>query len=55
MIYLYCDNIDMALTRAVELGGAVHGPKTPLPMDGMGWIASIRDLDGNAVGLHQMP
>ncbi|SEA48389.1 VOC family protein [Variovorax sp. YR216] len=53
-IYLDCmPSIDAALTRAVAAGGQVVMPKSELPA-GMGFIAHLRDTEGNEVGLHAL-
>ena len=41
------------LERVQTAGGAVQMPCMELP-NGMGWIAHIRDVDGNKIGLHTM-
>ncbi|HMK92293.1 MAG TPA: VOC family protein [Thermoleophilia bacterium] len=43
------DSVDQAVTRAVERGGSVALPKNPVP--GIGWLAYVKDPDGNIVGL----
>jgi uncharacterized protein len=55
LIYLYSSahSIDVLLQRAVNAGGSVAMPRTALP-PGMGFMASIFDLDGNKVGLHSL-
>jgi uncharacterized protein len=55
LVYLDCSPhaIDSLLQRAVVAGARVAMPRTALP-PGMGFIASIFDLDGNKVGLHAM-
>ncbi|HUA62056.1 MAG TPA: VOC family protein [Verrucomicrobiae bacterium] len=51
LVYLNADpNLDSALERAKANGGQVVTPRTPLP--GLGFYASIRDTEGNTVGLH---
>jgi uncharacterized protein len=45
--------IDSLLQRAIAAGGSVTMPRTALP-PGLGYIASIFDLDGNKVGLHSL-
>jgi uncharacterized protein len=51
-IYLDCSpGLDAALGRIVQAGGGIVVPKTALP-PGMGFIAHIRDTEGNHVGLH---
>jgi len=45
--------IDAALKRATSAGAQVLIPKMALP-DNQGYIAHIRDCEGNRVGLHAM-
>ena len=52
LIYLNCDGqLDAVLKRATAAGGTVVQEVAQLPGN-MGWIAQLRDLDGNRVGLH---
>jgi predicted enzyme related to lactoylglutathione lyase len=52
IVYLNCDgDLDGVLARTKAAGGAVLQEVAQLPGE-MGWIAQIRDLDGNRVGLH---
>lgn len=52
IVYLNCDgDLDGVLARTKACGGRVLQEVAQLPGD-MGWIAQIRDLDGNRVGLH---
>ncbi|MFO1187582.1 MAG: VOC family protein [Alphaproteobacteria bacterium] len=44
-------NIDDFVAKAVKLGAAVALPKMAVP--GVGWLAYIKDLDGNILGLMQ--
>jgi predicted enzyme related to lactoylglutathione lyase len=54
LVYLDCSpSIDAALARAQTLDAKLLKPKTALP-PGMGFIAHLRDPDGNRVGLHAM-
>lgn len=53
MVYLNCSDIEAALARATELGGSITQPKTSIGP--MGWVAWIRDTEGNQVGLHTPP
>ena len=46
------DSVDKSLGTAGELGGTVAVPKMPVP--GMGWLAYVKDPDGNIVGMMQM-
>jgi len=51
-IYLDCTpSIDAVLARVEAAGGQIVGPKAALP-PGMGFIAYLRDTEGNEVGLH---
>lgn len=51
-IYLDCmPSIDAALARIESAGGQIVTPKSALP-PGMGFIARLRDTEGNEVGLH---
>ncbi|MGA8109994.1 MAG: VOC family protein [Acidobacteriaceae bacterium] len=51
VIYLNCEGrIDEILGRLEAAGGKVVDPKTHLP--NIGWIAQIRDSEGNRIGLH---
>jgi predicted enzyme related to lactoylglutathione lyase len=52
VVYLNCDgDLDGVLKRAKAHGGAILKEVAALP-GGMGFIAQLRDLDGNRVGLH---
>jgi uncharacterized protein len=54
LIYLYSEYaIEVLLQRTVAAGGMVAMPRTALP-PGLGFMASIIDLDGNTVGLHAL-
>ncbi len=44
-------DIDGMLKRAVEAGGTVLADKAN--MDMIGWIAFIKDTEGNRIGIHQ--
>ena len=51
-IYLDCmPSIDAALARIEGAGGQLVSPKFELPQ-GIGFIAHMRDTEGNEVGLH---
>ena len=53
-IYLDCmPSIDAVLARVETAGGQVVAPKSALP-PGMGFIAHLRDTEGNEVGLHAL-
>lgn len=45
------EDCDAMVAKALSLGGTVAMPKGPIP--GMGWLAYIKDLDGNILGLMQ--
>jgi hypothetical protein len=51
VIYLNCDGrIDAVLDRVEKAGGSIVEPKNHIPS--VGWVAQIRDSEGNRVGLH---
>ena len=50
-VYLDCTGIDAVLSRVEAAGGQIVAPKSALP-PGMGFIAHLRDTEGNEVGLH---
>jgi len=50
LIYLGCEDIEQALIRAVEAGGTIHQPRTPIGP--IGFIGSFLDPDGNRIALH---
>lgn len=53
-IYLDCGpSIDAVLARIEAAGGQIAAPKSALP-PGMGFIAHLRDTEGNEVGLHSL-
>ncbi|QGW81763.1 VOC family protein [Variovorax paradoxus] len=53
-IYLDCmPSIDAVLSRVEAAGGQIVAPKSALP-EGMGFIAHLRDTEGNEVGLHAL-
>lgn len=45
------DDCAAMVEKAVSLGGTIAMPKGPIP--GMGWLAYVKDLDGNIMGLMQ--
>lgn len=45
------DEVDASVQQAVALGGTIAVPKMPIP--GVGWLAYVKDPDGNLVGLMQ--
>ena len=44
-------DLDACLTKAAELGAASAVPKMPIP--GVGWLAYVKDSEGNILGLMQ--
>lgn len=52
-VYLHSSDIESALKRATENGGAIVEPKTSIGP--MGWVAQVKDTEGNQVGLHTPP
>ncbi|MEJ8825184.1 VOC family protein [Variovorax humicola] len=53
-IYLDCmPSLDAVLARIENAGGKIVSPKMALP-PGMGFIAHLRDTEGNEVGLHAL-
>ena len=54
LIYISVPDIDEAIGRVRAAGG--EALTTSLPVPGMGWMARIRDPEGNVVGLfHEDP
>jgi hypothetical protein len=45
------DDLDESFDKALQLGGAVALPKMPVP--GVGWLAYVKDSEGNVLGLMQ--
>lgn len=45
------DSLDTTLDKAMALGAEIALPKMPVP--GIGWLAYIKDPDGNVLGLLQ--
>ncbi len=45
------ESIDDIVARALELGGSIALPKNAVP--GVGWLAYIKDTEGNILGLMQ--
>lgn len=45
------ESLDDTLERSDSLGSVLALPKMPVP--GVGWLAYIKDPDGNILGLHQ--
>ena len=51
VVYLNCDGrIDQVIGRVEKAGGSIAEPKNYIP--NVGWVAQIRDSEGNRVGLH---
>ena len=44
-------NVDEAFASALKLGGVAAVPKQAIPMTG--WVAYVKDPDGNIIGLYQ--
>lgn len=44
-------DVEAASARAVELGGSVAVPRMAIP--GVGWLAYVKDPDGNLLGMMQ--
>ena len=44
-------NVDNYFTKAVAGGGMVALPKMPIP--GIGWLAYVKDTEGNILGMMQ--
>jgi predicted enzyme related to lactoylglutathione lyase len=44
-------SLDERFARAISLGGTAAVPKMPIP--GVGWLAYVKDPDGNILGLMQ--
>lgn len=51
--YIWVDDIDATMARAVEQGGAVVEPVRCEDRAGRLWIAAFRDPAGNRIGLYQ--
>ncbi len=45
------ESVDKILAMALELGGVQALPKMSIPH--VGYVAYIKDIDGNIIGLHQ--
>jgi predicted enzyme related to lactoylglutathione lyase len=52
IVYFGSDDCGKEHGRALEAGGQSIKPKTPIPP--FGFIALIRDPDGNRIGIHSM-
>lgn len=44
-------SVDDTVAAATRLGGTVALPKSPIA--GVGWVAYLKDTEGNLLGLHQ--
>jgi predicted enzyme related to lactoylglutathione lyase len=44
-------SVDASLARGLELGASVALPKMPIP--GVGWLAYMKDTEGNIFGITQ--
>jgi uncharacterized protein len=44
-------NLDASLEKALATGGTMALPKMPIP--GVGWLAYVKDTEGNILGLMQ--
>ncbi len=51
LIYLGTPSIEETLKKAIELGGEVLFPKTPVGE--IGFVAEFKDSEGNRIGLHE--
>ena len=45
------ENLEAATAKATQLGGQVVVPKMPIP--GIGWLAYVKDTEGNIFGMMQ--
>ncbi len=48
---VHVDSVDASFDKAQKIGGAVALPKMPIP--GVGWLAYVKDTEGNIIGLMQ--
>jgi predicted enzyme related to lactoylglutathione lyase len=44
-------DVEATVHKAVSLGGSVAMPKQPIP--GIGWLAYVKDTEGNIIGVMQ--
>ncbi len=44
------DDVDSAVSQALAAGATLALPKMPIP--GVGWLAYVKDTEGNLLGLH---
>ena len=52
MVYFSCEDCAVEAAGAAEAGGSVFRPK--MPIGEYGFIALVRDTEGNVIGLHSM-
>lgn len=52
IVYFHCEDCAVEAARAAEAGGEVLKPK--LSIGEHGYIALVKDVEGNIVGLHSM-
>jgi predicted enzyme related to lactoylglutathione lyase len=45
-------DVDASLAKAIGLGGVLALAKMPVP--GVGWLAYVKDTEGNILGMMQM-
>jgi predicted enzyme related to lactoylglutathione lyase len=45
-------NVDTSIKAATDNGGTLALPKMPVP--GVGWLAYVKDTEGNILGMMQM-
>ncbi len=46
------ENLDLMVEKALQAGGTMALAKMPVP--GMGWLAYVKDTEGNMFGMMQM-
>ena len=51
LVYVGVDDIERAIAAVVAAGGTSLGEKMPIPT--IGWMARVRDTEGNLIGLFQ--
>lgn len=52
-VYFQCEDLDAVIGRVADAGGEVLTPKVPIGEHG--FIAHVRDTEGNRIGLHGAP
>lgn len=45
------ENLDASVAKATQLGGTIALPK--MPITGIGWLAYVKDTEGNIFGMMQ--